>query len=194
MCSHCVWCPSSCCLFPTWKQRMASVIGSKTVTNSFPYLKPALKYHHIMKLLWEQNETSFVSYVFFPNNNREIPIFWDILFAFPFFTSLPFIVVNYCSFLFSSYFFSLPPSLPPSPSLSLFSLSLSAVSFFFFLFFFSWCLCSFLVILISWLNFQPGAFSPSFILLHCLDSLLCFSNTLHKPFLSLVSTRLSYTQ
>ena len=51
-CFHCVLYPSPLCLFSTWKQRIVSFIGSKIVTDSLPYMKPALKYHHIDKVLF----------------------------------------------------------------------------------------------------------------------------------------------
>lgn len=85
---------------------MVSLIGSKIVTNSLSYMKPALEYHQMIKFLYKQNETSSVLCLFFPSNNQEVPSF-EILHLLPHSLLLSFTAVNY------SLKFLSPPTLSP---------------------------------------------------------------------------------
>ena len=104
---------SPLCLFSTWKQRIVSLIGSEIVTNLLPYMKPALEYHHMIKFLYKQNETSSVVCLFFPSNNQEVAIFWNIALL-PHSLLLSFTVVNYLLKFLS------PPTLSPFFSMFLY--------------------------------------------------------------------------
>lgn len=97
---------SPLCLFSTWKQRIVSLIGSKIVADLLPYMKPALEYHHMIKFLYKQNETSSVVCLFFPSNNQEVAIFWNIAFASPFSASLFYSCQLFVEVFVPSYSFS----------------------------------------------------------------------------------------
>lgn len=126
------------------------------MTNSFPYLKPALKYH-IMTFL--RTKEDFICFcVYFPptvtRGYSPFGIFCSLsLFLLLSISKLLMIhhsVVDFCLLVFISSFS------------------------------FPWCLSSFLNILLFW--WYIVAFSPSFILLHCLDPLICFFQHSPQPF------------